>query len=69
MYVEIAIRYSDDWPCTVTMTKPGSGVALHQIVTPRVGVPQSVAEGLREARWLFRAEPWTGNKPHQEMPR
>lgn len=63
MDVEIAIRYSDDRPCTVTVAKPG-GDELYRIVTPRAGIPQSVAEGLREARRMFTAEPWAGNKLH-----
>ena len=63
MDVEIAIRYSDDRPCTVTVARPG-GELLYGIVTPRSGIPQSVAEGLREARRLFAIEPWADDKPH-----
>ena len=64
MDVEITIRYSDDRPCMVTVTKPGSGELLYRIVAPRAGIPQSVAEGLREAHRMFAAEPWAGDKPH-----
>lgn len=64
MDVEIAIRYSDDRPCTVTIAKPDGGELLYRIVTPRAGIPQSVAEGLKEARQMFTVEPWAGNKPH-----
>ena len=63
MDVEIAIRYSDDWLCTVTVATPG-GEVLYRIVTPRAGIPQSVAEGLREARRLFATKPWADNKLH-----
>ena len=64
MDVEIAIRYSDDRACMVTIAKPGSGELLYQIITPRAGIPRSVAAGLEEARRMFAAEPWTGSKPH-----
>ncbi len=64
MDVEIAIRYSDDRACMVTITKPGSGELLYQIVTPRDGIPQSVADGLAEARRMFAVEPWVGSRPH-----
>ena len=64
MDVEIAIRYSDDRACMVTIRKPGSGELLYQIVTPCTGIPQSVAAGLEEARRMFAAEPWAGGKPH-----
>jgi hypothetical protein len=62
MDVEIAIRYSDNRPCKVTVTRPDSGEILFMIVTPLSGIPQSVAEGLREARRLFAIEPWTNPK-------
>lgn len=64
MDVEIAIRYSDDRPCMVTIAKPGSGEPLYRILTLLPGIPQSVAEGLKEARRLFASEPWAGTKPH-----
>ncbi len=64
MDVEIAIRYSDDRPCMVTVAKPGSGENLYRILTPLPGIPQSVAEGLKEARRLFASDPWTRTKPH-----
>ncbi len=62
MDVEIAISYSDDRPCRVTLARPDSGEILFMIVTPLSGIPQSVAEGLREARCLFAVEPWTNPK-------
>ena len=34
MDVEIAIRYSDDRPCTVTIARPASGELLYRIITP-----------------------------------
>ena len=58
MDVEILIRYSDDRPCVVTLARPDSGDILYQIVTPAVGIPQSVGERLREARRAFATEPW-----------
>lgn len=61
MDVEIAIPYSDDRPCMVTVARPGTGEPLYRIVTPRSGIPQSVAEGLQEARRLFAIEPWPDN--------
>ncbi len=64
MDVEIAVRYSNDLACVVTITKPGSGELLHQIVTPRAGIPQSIAMGLDEARRMFVAEPWAGDSLH-----
>lgn len=64
MDVEIAIRYSDDRPCLVTIVKPGSGETLYRILTLLPGIPQSVAEGLREARRLFASEPWAGARLH-----
>ena len=64
MDVEIAIRYSDDRPCMVTVAKPGSGETLYRILTPLPGIPQSIDEGLREARRLFASDPWTRIKPH-----
>jgi hypothetical protein len=63
MDVEITIRYSDERPCTVTVARPDSGDILYRVVTPVGGIPQSVAEGLREARRLFETEPWASN-PH-----
>ena len=63
MDVEIVIRYSDDRSCTVTVATP-SGEVLYRIVTSRAGIPQSVAEGLQEARRLFAAEPWASDKLH-----
>ncbi len=62
MDVEIAIRYSDDRACVVTVAKPNDGEVLYRIVTPRLGIPQAVAGGLREARRLFAAEPWAGGQ-------
>ena len=64
MDVEITITYSDDRACVVTIAPPGGGAILYRIVTPRHGIPQSVAEGLQEARRLFAAEPWASAKPH-----
>jgi hypothetical protein len=61
--VEIAIRYSDDRPCKVTVARPDSG-EIPLIVTPLGDIPQSVAEGLREARRLFAIEPWDRRKFH-----
>ena len=65
MDVEIAIRYSDDRPCMVTIAKPGSGEPLYRILTPQLGIPQSLAEGLREVRRLFEGDPWGDTKPHR----
>jgi len=62
MDVEIAIRYSEDRPCTVTVAKPDGGELLYRIVTPAAGIPPSVVEGLREARRLFAAEPWDAGR-------
>ena len=64
MDVEIAIRYSDDRACMVTIRKPGSGELLYQIVTPHAGIPHSIATGLDEARRMFTAEPWAGDGLH-----
>jgi len=64
MDVEIATRYSDDRPRMVTVARPGSGELVYRIVTPRSGIPQSVAEGLREARRQFAIEPRTDGEPH-----
>jgi hypothetical protein len=64
MEVEIAIRYSDDRPCTMTIARASSGKVLYKIVTSRDGIPQNFAEGLREARRLFAVEPWAVDKPH-----
>jgi hypothetical protein len=58
MDVEILIRYSDDRLCLVTVARPDGGDILYQIVTPVAGIPQSVGEGLREARRTFAMEPW-----------
>ena len=57
MDVDIIITYSDDRACVVTIALPSGGAILYRIVTPREGIPQSVAEGLREARRLFATEP------------
>jgi len=43
--VEIGIRYSDDRPGTMTIGQLGNGELLYRIVTPRSGIPHSVAEG------------------------
>jgi hypothetical protein len=58
MDVEILIGYSDDRPRVVTVARPDGGDILYQIVTPAVGIPQSVGEGLLEARRTFALEPW-----------
>ncbi|GAA0592824.1 hypothetical protein GCM10009416_34050 [Craurococcus roseus] len=63
MDVEIAIRYSDDRPCLVTVSRPDGGV-IWRVLTPLAGIPGSVAEGLREARRLFEAAPWPGCRPN-----
>ena len=62
MDVDIGIRYSDDQPCKVTIARPDTGEILFMIVTPVSGIPQSVAEGLRETRRLFAVQPWTDPK-------
>jgi hypothetical protein len=54
MDVEIAFRYSDDRPCKATVARPNSHKILFMIVTPLSGIPQSVAEELREARQPIR---------------
>ena len=64
MDVDIVIRYSDDRLCTVTVARPDSGEILYRIVARPAGIPQSLAEGLREARRLFEIRPWTNAKPH-----
>jgi hypothetical protein len=58
MDVEIVIRFSEDRACRVTIARPDGGEIIYMIVTPAAGIPQSVAEGLREARRLFATEPW-----------
>ena len=63
MDVEIAIRYSDDRPCLLTISKP-DGEVIYRIVTPHAAIPASLAEGLREAQRLFNAAPWAGRTPH-----
>jgi hypothetical protein len=62
MGVEIGIRYSDDRPCRVTIARPDTGEILFMIVTPVSGIPQSIAEGVREAWRLFAIQPWTDPK-------
>lgn len=59
MEVGTTIRYSDERPCVVTISRP-DGEVVFRIVTPLACVPQSVAEGLRGARQLFGAVPWPG---------
>jgi hypothetical protein len=63
MDVDISIRYTDDQPCVVTIMRP-NGELLYRIVTPRSGIPQSVAEGLQEVRRLFATEAWAGDRSH-----
>jgi hypothetical protein len=46
----------------VTIARPDTGEILFMVVTPVSGMPQSVAEGLREARRLFAIQPWTDPK-------
>ena len=64
MDVEIRIRYSDDRPCTLTVARPDNGEVIYRVVTPRTGIPQSFAEGLREARRLLAVEYYAEDKPH-----
>jgi hypothetical protein len=64
MDAKIGIRYSDDRPCKVAIAESGTGKTHFMIVTPVSGIPQSVAEGLREARRLFATEPWTDPQAH-----
>lgn len=56
MDVEIAIRYSDERPCVVTVSRP-DGKVVFCTLTPLADIPDSVAEGLREARRVFEAAP------------
>jgi hypothetical protein len=46
----------------VTLARPDSGESFFMIVTPLGSIPQSVAQGLREARRLFAIGPWTNPK-------
>ncbi len=62
MDVEIAIRYSDDRPCTVTIAKPGGGELPYRIVTPRAGIPQSAAEQGNRVSWPEQASHTAGKK-------
>jgi hypothetical protein len=64
MDVEIAIRFSEDRACRVTIARPDNGEIIYMIITPAAGIPQSVAEGLREARRLFAIDPWSDCKHH-----
>jgi hypothetical protein len=58
------IRYSDHRPCVFTVARRDGGEILYQIVTPAAGIPQSVGEGLREARRALAKEPWQRSARH-----
>ena len=58
MDVDIAIRYSDDRLCVVTVSQPGEDEPIYRIVGRREDLGGSLAEAMREARRLYAATPW-----------
>jgi hypothetical protein len=55
MDVEIAIRFSEDRACRVTIARPDTGEIIYMIVTPAVSIPQSVAEGCARRAGFLRS--------------
>jgi hypothetical protein len=58
MDVDIAIRYSDDRLCTVTVCRPADDGVIYRIVGRRESLSGSLAEAIREARRLYETGPW-----------
>jgi hypothetical protein len=58
MDVDIAIRYSEDRLCEVTLAWPGEIEPFYRIVERREDLPSSLTEAMREARRLFAIKPW-----------
>jgi hypothetical protein len=60
--VDIAIHFSDERLCVVTVTRPGETEPIYQIVGRRADLPGSLAEAMIEVRRMYAAEPWPGRQ-------
>ena len=55
--MDIAIRYSDDRLCVLTVSRPGDAEVIYRIVGRRDNLSGSLAEAMREVRRLYEVEP------------
>ena len=62
MDVDIAIRFSDERLCVVTVTRPGENEPIYRIVGKRADLPSSLADAMSEVRRMYAAEPWPGRQ-------
>ena len=62
MYVDIAIRYSHDRLCVLTVSRPGDAEVIYRIVGRRDNLSGSLAEAMSEVRRRYEFEPWPGRQ-------